>query len=113
MNWLGLHTVVCVKWVPNTSNVKFNPKTGALVREGVPSIINPHDMDAVELALGLRDLYGGEVDALSMAPPSAIEGLEQVLGMGVDAAILVSDRIYGGADTLATSYVLAHAVKRI
>ncbi|HJX23639.1 MAG TPA: electron transfer flavoprotein subunit beta/FixA family protein [Candidatus Bathyarchaeia archaeon] len=113
MKRLGLQILVGIKWVPNTSNVRFDPKTGALIREGVPSIVNPHDLDAVEFALDLRDRYGGEVNALSMAPPSAIEGLEQVLGMGVDSAILVSDRIYGGADTLATSYVLAHAVKRI
>ncbi len=79
MSRLALHSVVGVKWVPNTSNVRFDPKTGALIREGVPSIVNPHDLDAVEFALDLRDRYGGEVTALSMAAPAAIEGLEPEL----------------------------------
>jgi electron transfer flavoprotein beta subunit len=109
----GLRIVVGVKWVPNTTNVRFDPKTGALIREGVPSIINPWDIEAVDLALELRDKYGGEVIALSMAPPQAVEGLEHVLGRGVDRAVLVTDRIYAAADTLATSYVLANAVRRI
>lgn len=108
-----LRTVVGVKWVPNTTNVRFDPKTGALVREGVPSIINPHDLDAVELALDLRDRDGGEVIALSMAPAAALEGLEHVVGMGVDRAVVVSDRAYAAADTLATSYVIAHTIERI
>ncbi len=108
-----VRVVVGIKWVPNTQAVRFDPKTGTLIREGVPSIVNPHDLDAVELALKLRDRYGGEVIAISMAPPSAIKGLEHVLGMGVDRAILISDRVFAGADTLATSYVLANAIRRL
>ncbi len=108
-----MRIVVGIKWVPNTQAVRFDPKTGTLIREGVPSIVNPHDLDAVELALSVRDRYGGEVIAISMAPPGAIKGLEHVIGMGVDKGILVSDRVFAGADTLATSYVLAKAIERL
>lgn len=108
-----MRIVVGIKWVPNTQAVRFDPKTGTLIREGVPSIINPHDLPAVELALRLRDKYGGEVIAISMAPPSAEQGLMHVLGMGVDRAILLTDRAFAGADTLATSYVLAKGIEKI
>ncbi len=105
--------VVGIKWVPNTQAVRFDPKTGTLIREGVPSIINPHDLQAIELSLRLKEEKGGEVIALTMAPPSAIKGLEHVIGMGVDRAILITDRVFAGADTLATSYVIANAIKKI
>jgi len=105
--------VVGIKWVPNTQAVRFDPKTGTLIRAGVPSIVNPHDFPAIELALRLRDRCGGEVIAITMAPPPAVQGLEHVLGMGVDRAILLTDRAFAGADTLATSYVLASAIKKI
>ena len=108
-----MRIVVGIKWVPNTQAVRFDPKTGTLIREGVPSVVNPHDLPAVEMALRLRDRYGGEVIAVSMAPPSAMKGLEHVLGMGVDRAVLITDRAFAGADTLATSYVLAEGIKRI
>ncbi len=108
-----MRIVVGMKWVPGTTSVRIDPKTGTLIREGVPSIVNPHDMPAVELALQLKDTYGGEVIALTMSPPPAIRGLEYLIGMGVDRAILVSDRVYAGADTLATSYVLAKAIEKI
>ena len=108
-----MRIVVGIKWVPNTQAVRFDPKTGTLIRAGVPSIVNPHDFPAIELALRLRDMYGGEVIAISMAPPSAIQGLEHVLGMGVDKGILLSDRKFAGADTLATSYVLAKGIEKI
>ncbi len=110
---MALNIVVGIKYVPNTTNVNIDPKTGTLVREGVPSVVNPHDLVAVEFALELKDRYGGKVTALSMAPPHARAGLEHVLGMGVDEAILVSDRKFAGADTLATSYVLAKAIEKI
>ncbi len=110
---MGLDIIVGIKYVPNTTNVNIDPKTGTLVREGVPSVVNPHDLVAVELALRLRDRYGGSVTAISMAPPHAVAGLEHVLGMGVDRAILVSDRVFAGADTLATSYVLAKTIEKI
>jgi electron transfer flavoprotein beta subunit len=105
--------VVGTKWVPGTQSVRIDPKTGTLIREGVPSIVNPHDLPAVELALRLRDRYGGEVIAVSMSPPPAVKGLEYLVGMGVDRAILLTDRVYAGADTLATSYVLANAIRKI
>ncbi|MGC8572951.1 MAG: electron transfer flavoprotein subunit beta/FixA family protein [Caldisphaera sp.] len=108
-----MRIIVGMKWVPGTTSVRIDPKTGTLIREGVPSIVNPHDMPAIELALQLKDAYGGEVIALTMSPPPAIRGLEYLIGMGVDRAILVSDRVYAGADTLATSYVLAKAIEKI
>ncbi len=108
-----MRIVVGIKWVPNTQAVRFDPKTGTLIRQGVPAIVNPHDFPAVELALRLRDAYGGEVIAVSMAPPPAIQGLEHVIGMGVDRAVLLTDRVFAGADTLATSYVLYHGIRRI
>lgn len=108
-----MRIVVGIKWVPGTQSVRIDPKTGTLIREGVPSIVNPHDLPAAELALRLRDKYGGEVIAISMAPPPAAKGLEYLVGMGVDKAILITDRAYAGADTLATSYVLANAIKKI
>ena len=108
-----MRIVVGTKWVPGTQSVRIDPKTGTLIREGVPSIVNPHDLPAVELALMLRDRYGGEVIAVSMSPPPAVKGLEYLVGMGVDRAILLTDRVYAGADTLATSYVLANAIRKI
>jgi len=105
--------IVGIKWVPNTQAVRFDPKTGTLIREGVPSIVNPHDLDAVELALKIRERYGGEIIAITMAPPPAEEGLRHIIGMGVDRAILVSDRAFAGSDTLATSYTLAKAIEKI
>lgn len=108
-----MRIVVGIKWVPNTQAVRFDPKTGTLIREGIPSVVNPHDLPAVELALQLRDRYGGEVIAITMAPPSAMKGLEHVLGMGVDRAVLITDKAFAGADTLATSYVLAEGIKKI
>jgi electron transfer flavoprotein beta subunit len=110
---MPLNIIVGIKWVPNTTSVNIDPKTGTLIREGIPSVVNPHDLEAVEMALRLRDRYGGEVTAISMAPPSAINGLEHVIGMGVDRGILASDRAFAGADTLATSYVLSKVIEKI
>jgi len=104
---------VGIKWVPNTQNVRFDPKTGTLMREGVPSIVNPADLDAVELSLKIKDRYGGKITAITMAPPAAMKGLEHVIGMGVDQGVLVTDRAFAGADTLATSYVLAKAIRHL
>ncbi len=101
---MGLDIVVGIKWVPNTTSVNIDEKTGTLIRAGVPSIINPHDMNALELAFQLKDRYGGTVTVISMAPPQAILGLEHAVGMGADRAVLISDRAFAGADTLATSY---------
>ncbi|MEM2910145.1 MAG: electron transfer flavoprotein subunit beta/FixA family protein [Nitrososphaerota archaeon] len=110
---MPLDIVVCVKWVPNTQIVNIDPRTGTLIREGVPSIINPHDLNAVEFGLTLKDSYGGRLTAIAMSPPSAKAGLEFLIGMGVDRAILITDRVFAGADTLATSYVLAKAIERL
>ncbi|MEM1889741.1 MAG: electron transfer flavoprotein subunit beta/FixA family protein [Pyrobaculum sp.] len=98
--------------VPLSSAIKIDPKTGTLVREGVPLTANVWDRDAVEFALRLRDRYGGEVIALSMAPPSGLSALESFIGMGVDRAILASDRVFAGADTWATAHVLARAIEK-
>lgn len=110
---MSLEMMVGIKWVPNTQNVRFDPKTGTLIREGVPSIVNPADLDAVELALKVKDTYGGRVRVITMAPPSAVKGIEHVIGMGVDEGVLVTDRVFAGADTLATSYVLSQTIKKL
>ncbi len=111
-----MRIIVCIKQVPDTEElgkVKINPATNTLKREGVSSIINPFDENAVEEALRLRERKGGKVTALSMGPPQAEEALRKTLAMGVDRAILLSDKAFAGADTLATSYVLAVAIKKI
>ena len=104
---------MCIKQVPGVSEVKIDPKTNTLVREGVLSIINPNDRNALELALTLKEEYGAEVIALSMGPPQAEEALREAIAMGVDKGYLLSDRAFAGADTLATSHTLALAIKRI
>ncbi|OIQ52989.1 acryloyl-CoA reductase electron transfer subunit gamma [Moorella thermoacetica] len=108
-----LQMVVCVKQVPDTAEVRINPRTNTLVRAGVPAIINPYDAHAVEAAVQLKEKYGGQVTALSMGPPQAEEVLRRALGMGADRAILLSDRAFAGSDTLATSYILAAAIRAI
>lgn len=105
--------LVFVKQVPNTDDVKLDPKTGNICREGVESMLNPMDANAVEVALQLKEKFGGTVSAVSMGPPQAAYALKRVLGMGADEAYLLSDRAFGGADTLATSYTLAKAAEKI
>ena len=113
-NKTGLkNIVVAVKQVPDTNQVKIDPETGTLIREGVPFIVNPFDTHALEAGLQLKDRFGGQVIAISMGPPNTVMTLRKCLALGADQAILVSDRMFGGADTLATSYVLTEAVKRI
>ena len=104
---------VCVKQVPDTTDVKINPETNTLVREGVASILNPFDEYAVEEALLLREKHGGEVHVITMGPPQAVEVLKQAVAMGADKAYLVSDRAFAGADTLATAYTLALTIRTI
>lgn len=104
---------ICVKQVPGVSEVKINPKTNTLVREGILSILNPNDRNAIEIALTLKEKYTAEVIALSMGPPQAEEVLRETLAMGADKAYLLTDRAFAGADTLATSYTLALAIKKI
>lgn len=103
---------VCIKQVPGIAEVRIDPKTGILIREGVPSIINPVDKHALELALTIKENTGYEVIALSMGPPQAEEALREALAMGVDEAFLLTDRKFAGADTLATSYTLSLAIKK-
>ncbi|SMC22954.1 electron transfer flavoprotein beta subunit [Clostridium acidisoli DSM 12555] len=108
-----MNIVVCLKQVPDTTEVKIDPKTGTLIREGVPSIINPDDKNALEEALVIKDNTGAKVTVISMGPPQAQNALREALAMGADEAILVTDRAFGGADTLATSNTLAGALKKL
>lgn len=103
--------IVCIKQVPNTNEVRLDPKTGTLVREGVSSIINPDDKAGLEAALRLKDSRGAHVTVLSMGPPQAETALREALAMGADEAVLVTDRAFGGSDTWATAYTIAAALK--
>lgn len=107
-----MEIVVCVKQVPDTTEVKIDPVKNTLIREGVPSIANPFDKIAVEAAIQLKEKHGGRVRVISMGPPQAAEALKECLAMGADEAVLVSDRAFGGADTLATAYALSEAIKK-
>jgi len=103
--------VVCIKQVPDTTQVQIDPVTNTLIRDGIPFIVNPYDTHALEAALQLKDRFGFRVAAISMGPPNAEATLRKALSLGVDKAILLSDRVFGGADTLATSQVLTKAVQ--
>jgi electron transfer flavoprotein beta subunit len=105
--------VVCLKQVPDTNQVRIDPVTGTLIREGVPSIINPEDKHALEEALRIKDANGAHVTVLSMGPMQAEAALREAMAMGADEAILISDRAFAGADTLATSHALAGALKKL
>lgn len=105
--------IVCIKQVPDTTNVKIDKRTGRLMREGIPSIINPEDKNALEEALKLKEKFGGEVIVISMGPPQADEALREAIAMGADRAILLTDRAFAGADTMATAYSLGSAIKKI
>jgi Electron transfer flavoprotein, beta subunit len=108
-----LHFICCIKQVPDTSKVKIDPETNTLIRSGVESIANPYDMVALEAALTLKDTYEGTITVLSMGPPQAEEALREAISLGADQAILLSDRAFAGADTLATSYALTRAIERL
>ncbi len=108
-----MHAVVCIKQVPETTDVRIDSETKTLVREGVPSIINPFDEYAIEEALLTKERFGGKVTVLTMGPPQAAEALRRALAMGADEAALVSDRAVAGSDTLATSYTLSMAIKKL
>ena len=108
-----MNIVVCVKQVPDTTEVKLDPVKGTLIRDGVPTIINPDDKAALEAALCIREQAGGKVTVVSMGPPQADVALREALAMGADEAILVTDRAFGGADTWATSYTIASAIKKL
>ena len=108
-----MNIVVCVKQVPDTAEVRIDPATNTLVRQGVPSILNPFDKQALETALLLKDAKGGKVVVLTMGPPQATDILKEAIAMGADEAVLLSDRAFAGADTLATSYTLAKAIEKL
>ncbi|MCF7907250.1 MAG: electron transfer flavoprotein subunit beta/FixA family protein [Candidatus Omnitrophica bacterium] len=105
--------VVCIKQVPDTTDVKINPETNTLIREGVASIINPFDMYAIEEAVRLKERFGGEAIVVTMGPPQAVDALREALSLGIDKAIHLSDRAFAGSDTWATSLILARAIKKI
>jgi electron transfer flavoprotein alpha subunit len=108
-----LHIVVCVKHVPDATDIRFDPITLNLIREGVPSIVNPFCLNAIEEAVRLKEKLGATITAIAMGPLQAQEGLREALAMGVDKAIMVSDREMAGADTLATSYTLWKSIATI
>ena len=108
-----LHIVVCVKVVPKPEEIRVDPETNLLLREGVRSEINPPDMNALEMALKLKDQFGARIDIISMGPPSFEPDLRAALAMGCDHIYLLSDRAFSGADTLATTYTLAKGIEKI
>ncbi len=108
-----MNIVVCIKQVPDTTNVRINPETNTLIREGVESIINPFDMYAIEEGLRIKEKLEGKVTVLSMGPPQVEASLREAISLGVDEAILLSDRAFAGADTLATSLTLAQGIRKI
>jgi electron transfer flavoprotein alpha subunit len=108
-----LHTIVCVKHVPDAADIRFDPITLNLIREGVPSIVNPFCLNALEEAIRLREKFGGSITAISMGPLQAQEGLREALAIGADRGIMVSDREMAGADTLATSYTLWKSIAKV
>lgn len=108
-----MNIIVCLKQVPDTNEVKINQETGTLIRDGVPSIINPDDKNGLEEALRLKDLHGGKVTVVSMGPPQAKEALREAVAMGADEVYLISDRAFGGSDTWATATIISAAIEKI
>ena len=105
--------LVCVKQVPDTTEIKIDYETNTLIRQGVPSIVNPFDAYALEVAVRLKEKVGGTVTVLSMGPEQAKVALKDCLSVGADKAVLLSDRAFGGSDTLATSYIISSAIKSL
>jgi electron transfer flavoprotein beta subunit len=108
-----MNIVVCLKQVPGTTEVKINPETNTLIRQGIKNIINPFDTYALEEGVRLKEKYGGKVTVISMGPPQAIDMLKEAISLGADEAVLLSDRAFAGADTWATAYTLAGTVKKL
>jgi len=108
-----MHVVVCIKQVPDSAQIRVHPVTNTIMRQGVPAIVNPYDLFALEEALRLKDRLGGKVTLLCMGPPQAEDALRKCLSFGADDAVLVTDRAFAGADTLATSYALSCAIRAI
>jgi electron transfer flavoprotein beta subunit len=108
-----MHIVVCIKQVPDSAQIRVHPVTNTIMRQGVPAIVNPYDLFSLEEALRLKDIHGGRVTVITMGPPQAEAALRKCISFGADEAILVTDRAFAGADTLATSYALATAIAQI
>lgn len=108
-----MRIIVCIKQVPDTAEVRINPETNTLIRDGVPSIINPYDAHAIEAGLQLREKTGGNVTIITMGPPQAETALREAISMGADEAVLLTDRAFAGSDTWATAYTLAKAIEHI
>jgi electron transfer flavoprotein beta subunit len=108
-----MHIVVCIKQVPDSAQIRVHPVTNTIMRQGVPAIVNPYDLFALEEALRLKDQFGGRVTVLCMGPPQAEDALRKCVSFGATDAILVTNRSFAGADTLATSYALAAAIRKI
>ncbi|HUB63900.1 MAG TPA: electron transfer flavoprotein subunit beta/FixA family protein [Methylocella sp.] len=108
-----MHIVVCIKQVPDSAQIRVHPVTNTIMRQGVPTIINPYDLFALEEAMRWRDKIGGEVTVLTMGPAMAEDSLRKALTFGVDRAVLLTDRNFAGSDTLATSFALAAALNKI
>jgi electron transfer flavoprotein beta subunit len=108
-----MNIIVCIKQVPETTEVKINPETNTLIREGVPAIVNPFDENSIEAALKIKEKHGGKVTVITMGPPQAAEALKTAIAMGADDVVLVSDRAFAGSDTWATSYTLAQTIKKL
>jgi electron transfer flavoprotein beta subunit len=108
-----LHIVVCVKQVPDSREIRIDPKNNTLIRQGVPSIVNFYDMHGLEEALKIKDQFGARVTVVTMGPPPAEKGLKECISLGADEAVLVTDRGFAGADTLATSYVVAKTIQKV
>jgi electron transfer flavoprotein beta subunit len=108
-----MNIIVCIKQVPNTTDVRIDPETNTLIRQGVESVINPFDTYAIEEGVRLKEQHGGKVTVITMGPPQAEDALREALAVGCDEAILLSDRTFAGSDTWATSYALAMAIRKI
>ena len=108
-----MHIVVCIKQVPDSAQIRVHPVTNTIMRQGVPAIINPFDVFAIEEALRLKDRFGGRVTVLTMGPPQAEDALRKAIAYGADDVILLTDRAFAGADTLATSFALAQTIRKI
>lgn len=108
-----MNIVVCLKQVPGTTEVKINPETNTLIRQGIKAIVNPFDSYALEEGVRLKERHGGKVTAISMGPPQAVEMLRDAISAGADEAILLSDMAFAGSDTLATSTTLGKAIEKI
>ncbi|MDR1433985.1 electron transfer flavoprotein subunit beta [Candidatus Endomicrobiellum devescovinae] len=106
-----MNIIVCIKQVPNTTNVQIDHETGRLKRDGLESIINPFDEYAIEEGVRIKERVGGKVTVITMGPPQAEAVLREAIAKGADEGVLLSDRAFGGADTLATSYALSTAVR--